>query len=213
MSDMSKSKLKEEILKIVKGADLEKISSKKIRLEIQEKFGINLLERKKEVDQLVMEAIDDIEKEESDRDDEKDDDDESEGGQEDESEEEEEKKKPVKRAAAPKPKKKPAKKRAKDGSGSDSDFEPKKKKAPGKSNAFTAPMKLTEELQDIVGDDNVPRHEVVKQMWAYIKENKLQDPNNKQWIICDEKLSKIVPEERFKGFGMTKYLKNHMTKI
>ena len=52
--------------------------------------------------------------------------------------------------------------------------------------------------------------QVVKQMWAYIKENKLQDPNNKQWIICDEKLSKIVPEERFKGFGMTKYLKNHM---
>ena len=84
-------------MKIVKGADLEKISSKKIRLEIQEKFGINLLERKKEVDQLVMEAIDDIEKEESDRDDEKDDDDESEVGQEDESEEEEEKKKPVKR--------------------------------------------------------------------------------------------------------------------
>jgi len=98
---------------------------------------------------------------------------------------------------------------------SDSDFEPKAKKKSGKGGggAFTAPMKLTDELVDIVGGDNLPRHEVVKQMWAYIKENKLQDPDNKQWIICDEKLSKVIPEERFKGFGMAKYLKNHMTKI
>ena len=47
-------------------------------------------------------------------------------------------------------------------------------------------------------------------MWAYIKENKLQDPKNKQMIKCDEKLAKIVPTKKFRGFGMTKYLKEHM---
>lgn len=52
--------------------------------------------------------------------------------------------------------------------------------------------------------------QVVKRMWAYIKENKLQDPKNKQMIKCDEKLSKIVPTKKFRGFGMTKYLKEHM---
>ena len=33
--------------------------------------------------------------------------------------------------------------------------------------------------------------QVVKRMWAYIKDNKLQDPKNKQFIKCDEKLSKV----------------------
>merc|ERR1712192_284628 len=118
---------------------------------------------------------------------------------------------------------KPAKKsKAKFQSDDDSDYEkpkkkaaPRKKKAPGekgarKAGGYTAPVKLSEELADIVGGDEMPRHEVVKRMWAYIKENKLQDPKNKQMIRCDEKLSKIVPTKKFRGFGMTKYLKEHM---
>ena len=72
--------------------------------------------------------------------------------------------------------------------------------------------------QDIYGDGQSVHHkylisaylQVVKRMWAYIKENKLQDPKNKQMIKCDEKLSKIVPTKKFRGFGMTKYLKEHM---
>lgn len=47
-------------------------------------------------------------------------------------------------------------------------------------------------------------------MWAYIKENKLQDPKNKAMVKCDEKLSKICPTKKFRGFGMTKFLKEHM---
>lgn len=66
-------------------------------------------------------------------------------------------------------------------------------------------------------------------MWAYIKDNKLQDPKNKQFVKCDEKLSKVsktfflhfikclklkflqvIPTKKFKGFGMTKFLKEHM---
>merc|ERR1719312_1248322 len=60
----------------------------------------------------------------------------------------------------------------------DSDYEkPKAKKGKkGGGNGYTAPVKLSEELADIVGGDEMPRHEVVKRMWAYIKDNKLQDP-------------------------------------
>merc|ERR1712080_3200 len=79
-----------------------------------------------------------------------------------------------------------------------------------KAGGYTAPVKLSEELSDIVGGDEMPRHEVVKRMWAYIKENKLQDPKNKQFIKCDDKLSKVIPSKKFRGFGMAKYLKDHI---
>ena len=52
-------------------------------------------------------------------------------------------------------------------------------------------FKLSDELEDIVGGNELPRHQVVKRVWAYIKDNKLQDPKNKQFIKCDEKLSKV----------------------
>lgn len=191
MADTSKADLKKEIQLILKDADLETTSAKKVRLELQEKLDCDFTERKKEVDQLVMEVINEQEAE-----------------SEEESEEEEE--------VVEKPKKKAAPKRKKKGSDDDSDddFKPKKKKKAGggggKPNAFTKPIKLSEELADIVGDNEMPRHEVVKRMWAYIKENKLQDPKNKQIIICDEKLSRVIPTKKFKGFGMTKFLKEHM---
>jgi len=95
----------------------------------------------------------------------------------------------------------------------DSDYEkPKKKRksTPGAKNGYTAPVKLSAELADIVGGEEMPRHEVVKRMWAYIKENQLQDPKNKQMIKCDDKLSKVIPTKKFRGFGMTKFLKDHM---
>jgi len=191
MADTSKADLKKEIQLILKDADLETTSAKKVRLQLQEKLDCDFTERKKEVDQLVMEVINEQEAE-----------------SEEESEEEEE--------VVEKPKKKAAPKRKKKGSDDDSDddFKPKKKKKAGggggKPNAFTKPIKLSEELAEIVGGDEMPRHEVVKRMWAYIKENKLQDPKNKQVIICDEKLSRVIPTKKFKGFGMTKFLKEHM---
>ena len=56
----------------------------------------------------------------------------------------------------------------------------------------------------------MPIAQVIKRMWAYIKENMLQDPTNKQMIRCDEKLAKIVPTGKFRGFNLTKKLKKHM---
>jgi len=120
----------------------------------------------------------------------------------------------VGRRGASKKKKKAAPKKRKNDSDDDSDYEkPKKKKrggGGGGKNGWTAPIKLSEQLAEVVGGNEMPRHEVVKRMWAYIKENKLQDPKNKQFIVCDEKLSNVFPTKKFRGFGMTKFLKEHM---
>lgn len=263
MADISKEDLKKEIQEILKDADLDNTSAKKVRLQLQEKLGCDLTERKKEVDSLVMEVIDEKESQDD------------EDGEEEDDEEEEEEEKPKKKAAPPA--RKPEKKRAPSESGSEaevpsdgggSDYEPdepvkvpkkkaaagkkrkfgsdadssgdewgsaakkkaggKKKKAKGsddesedekpkkkrgggaKNGGYTAPVKLSAELADIVGGTEMPRHEVVKRMWAYIKENNLQDPKNKQMIKCDDKLSKVIPTKKFRGFGMTKFLKDHM---
>ncbi|KAK9007704.1 hypothetical protein V6N11_074623 [Hibiscus sabdariffa] len=50
-------------------------------------------------------------------------------------------------------------------------------------------------MQALVGVTEIPRTEVLKQIWAYIKEHNLQDPDNKRVIICDEKLKKIFADK------------------
>ncbi|ALC43631.1 CG1240 [Drosophila busckii] len=107
--------------------------------------------------------------------------------------------------------------------GSDSDYEvvkkptPKKKaaKAAGgsgtgrKSTGFTRAYNLSPELSALMGADSLPRHEVVKKVWAIIKERDLYDPKNKQFAICDDELMKIMKVKRFRTFGMLKHLKPH----
>ena len=47
----------------------------------------------------------------------------------------------------------------------------------------------------------------VKRVWAYLKEHKLMDPENKQWFTPDKTMAPIFGEEKIKAFGMLKYLK------
>ncbi|KAL1317089.1 hypothetical protein HN51_069197 [Arachis hypogaea] len=56
------------------------------------------------------------------------------------------------------------------------------------------PRKISPEMQAICGVSEISRTQALKQIWAYIKENNLQDPENKKIIICDEKLKKIFAE-------------------
>ncbi len=95
---------------------------------------------------------------------------------------------------------------------SSDDSEPRSKKwKKASATGYTKPVKLSEDLEAIVGVKEAPRHEVIKLMWAYIKDNNLQDPKNKQFAKCDDKLEKVIGEKRFKCFGMAKYLKEHMS--
>jgi len=77
---------------------------------------------------------------------------------------------------------------------------------------LTKPMKLSPELQEVVGPGPMPRTEVTKALWAYIKENKLQDENDGRTIIADEKLKKIFDgQEKVNMFEMTKLVSKHLT--
>ncbi|XP_053695454.1 uncharacterized protein LOC128742976 [Sabethes cyaneus] len=126
---------------------------------------------------------------------------------------------PAKRGPAKKKKRGSDSDEDSDGSGeSDDDYKPNKvpkgaaKKGPTtgrKSTGFTRPYTLSPELAAICGADSLPRHEVVKKVWAIIKERNLYDPKNKQFAICDSELQKVIGVKRFRTFGMLKYLKPH----
>ncbi|XP_012281387.1 nucleolin 1 [Orussus abietinus] len=136
MADISKDELRKEIAAILKDADLTTMSAKKVRQQIEAKLDINLSERKKEVDDLVMESLQ--EKQDGGKKKKKAASEESEDGEEEEEEgseeeEEEEEKKPAKRSPA----KKTATKRkgssddeesASDDDASDEEYSPKKAK-------------------------------------------------------------------------------------
>ena len=77
------------------------------------------------------------------------------------------------------------------------------------SSAFMKPLNLSEELEAIVGKGPLPRTEVVKKLWAYIKKNKLQDEENKRNIHADDKLAPIFKKKTVNMFEMTKLLNKH----
>ncbi|KAI8058689.1 SWIB/MDM2 domain-containing protein [Gilbertella persicaria] len=62
------------------------------------------------------------------------------------------------------------------------------------------------------GDKELSRPELVQKLWKYIKTNDLQDPADRRYILCDDKLKKIFDQDRVNSFGMNKDLSAHLTK-
>jgi len=84
-------------------------------------------------------------------------------------------------------------------------------KAAGKANpALMKPVQPTEQLARIVGSEPLPRSEVTKKVWAHIKSNNLQNPDNKREIIADEKLQPIFGRSKLDMFQMTKAINEHL---
>lgn len=75
-----------------------------------------------------------------------------------------------------------------------------------------APVKPSAELGAIVGGAALPRSEVVSKIWAYIKAEKLQNPDNKREIVADDKLKKVFGKDRVSMFEMNKHISQHLTK-
>lgn len=74
------------------------------------------------------------------------------------------------------------------------------------------PMTLSADLEAVVGKGPMPRSEVVKQIWVYIKANNLQDPKNKRNINADEKLKKVFGGKgTVSMFEMTKLVSGHLS--
>ena len=60
-----------------------------------------------------------------------------------------------------------------------------------KGSALKKPVQISDTLAEVIGKGPMPRTEVTKKVWAYIKSHKRQDPSNKRNIIPDEKLAKV----------------------
>nr|POE63175.1 mitochondrial pyruvate carrier 1 [Quercus suber] len=67
-------------------------------------------------------------------------------------------------------------------------------------------MNLSPPLQDLLGTSQLSRPQMVKQIWAYVKERDLQDPNDKRHIMCDEKLRAVFKSDKVHMFTMNKIL-------
>jgi chromatin remodeling complex protein RSC6 len=87
-----------------------------------------------------------------------------------------------------------------------------KKKSGRKPNAaFMKPVTPSATLAEIVGTKPIPRTEVTKRLWAYIKKNKLQDPKNKRMIKADAALKPIFGgKATVSMFEMTKLVSKHL---
>lgn len=79
-----------------------------------------------------------------------------------------------------------------------------------KGEGLTKPYALSADLSAIVGRTHASRGEVIKYLWAYIKEHKLQDPENKQYFKPDRKMAKVFGEDKVRGFAMAKYISSHL---
>jgi len=87
-------------------------------------------------------------------------------------------------------------------------------KVPGRriSPALTRPVTPDAQLAAVVGSDALPRPEVVKKLWNYIKAEGLQDAGNRQMINADDKLRPLFEgKQQVSMFEMTKLVSKHMT--
>jgi chromatin remodeling complex protein RSC6 len=102
-------------------------------------------------------------------------------------------KKATKKASKPAPKKSP------------------KKSARKPNAAFMAPLTPSAELAAVVGSKPIPRTEIVKKIWDYIRKNGLQDKNNRRMINTDEKLKKVFDgKNQISMFEIAKGVNNHV---
>ncbi len=81
------------------------------------------------------------------------------------------------------------------------------------NSAFMAPLQPDEALAAVVGKDPLPRTEVTKRIWDYIRQNNLQDPNDKRTIKADAKLKAIFDgKDSVTMFELTKLVNAHLKK-
>ena len=76
--------------------------------------------------------------------------------------------------------------------------------------ALMQPLQPSKELGAVVGNDPLPRPQVVKKVWDYIKSNNLQNPANKREIKADDKLRKVFGKDKVTMFEMNKHLAAHL---
>jgi len=229
--DIGAEKLRREIQIILKDADLNTLSSKKVRQMLEALFKCDFTERKKEIDDILMSEIttrDTAQTNHSEQDEQVDTSD-------------DEKPSPSNVKKNKKQKKNTNNNQIHQQQTTKSDEElameihqqenrpslrhsrsikpvssiSTKKSSSVKSErrktSYNKELDLSDQLASVVGGNQMPRSEVVKRMWAYFREHNLLDPQNKQFVNCDETLAKLFGRKRIRAFGMLKDLTKHMS--
>jgi chromatin remodeling complex protein RSC6 len=76
--------------------------------------------------------------------------------------------------------------------------------------AFMKPMTISPQLAAVIGSGPMPRTEVTKKLWDYIKKHNLQNPANKRNIKADEKLKAVFGKSEVNMFEMTGLVSKHL---
>lgn len=79
-----------------------------------------------------------------------------------------------------------------------------------KTGGIHKPVTPSADLAAIVGKGDMPRSEIVKKLWEYIKKNDLQDSKDKRNINADDKLQKIFGKKQVSMFEMNKHVSAHV---
>ncbi|TMW55945.1 hypothetical protein Poli38472_008593 [Pythium oligandrum] len=205
VTHVDEDQLVQAIRAILHGADLEQLSRRMIRKQLEAQFHTELSAYKDKINETIIQIIQEQqqgdEEEEEEEEDNADDDEPEPSEEEDDDEEESKPKKKAKKAA---PKKKATttatkRKRASSGTGNS-------------SSAFNMLLSLSPELASVVGTDMMARPQIVKSLWEYIREHNLQDPSNKRVILLDERLRNVFKRDTVTMFSMNMYLKRHVRK-
>jgi upstream activation factor subunit UAF30 len=79
------------------------------------------------------------------------------------------------------------------------------------NSAFMKPLTVSSDLAAVIGKGPMPRSEVVKKLWDYIRKNKLQDASNRRNINADDKLKPVFGKAQVNMFEMTKLVSKHLS--
>lgn len=193
---VSDSELIERLRDFLSTSDLNTTTTAIIRRRLEEDFGIDLSDRKafirEQVDAYMQSQFENAAENEEEIDDE--------GAPEAAAEEEEEEQEEdIQESSNSSTVKSIAKKRSR-----------AKEEVKKRGGGFTKLCSLSPELQKFTGVPELARTEVVKQLWAHIRENNLQDPSNRRNIICDDTLHNLFAVDTIDMFQMNKALAKHI---
>ncbi|KAJ6896489.1 upstream activation factor subunit UAF30-like isoform X2 [Populus alba x Populus x berolinensis] len=189
---VSDSDLVARLREILRSSDLDTATAGSIRRQLEEDFGVDLSEKKKFIREQIDTFLETLNKgdgqsgnvtenEDNENDTVEDDENENDGIKEEEEDSE-----------------------TKESKGSD------KTEKVRKRGGFAKLSSLSPQLQAVVGVPELARTEVVKKLWAYIRENNLQDPKNRKEIKCDEALHAVFHVNSIDMFQMNKALSKHI---
>ncbi|XP_054825296.1 upstream activation factor subunit spp27-like isoform X2 [Prosopis cineraria] len=201
---VSESELIGRLREFLRSSDLNTTTTATVRRQLEKDFGIDLSDRKafiREQVDLFLQSEHEKPEEPADEEDQKDDpqpeheSEEREDSNDEMQDDEERNEDKVKRSRNGKDK----------GRSKNSGTEVRRK-----GGGFCKLCSLSPQLQEFIGAPEMARTEVVKQLWAYIREKNLQDANNRRNIICDEPLRALFGVDSINMFQMNKALSKHI---